>query len=70
MAPTTESFRCYYQDGTMFTASECPTFNNDSPLIDSEFQIIQDVSSTNPFPWFLIIMGLVYVFSQQKGKPN
>jgi hypothetical protein len=67
---TSESFRCYYEDGTIFTASECPTFNNDSPLIDSEFQIMQDVAAKESFPWFLIILGLVYVFSNQKGKPK
>lgn len=65
-----ESFRCYYEDGTVFTAPECPTFNNDSPLVDSEFQIIKDVQAKESFPWLLIILGLVYVFTQQKGKPK
>lgn len=67
MAQSTESYRCYYDDGTVFTSPDCPTFNNDSPLIKSEFQIMQDVAAPNPYPWLLIILGLVYVFSKQKG---
>lgn len=64
----TESFRCYYEDGTIFTAPECPAVNDGSPLIDSEFQIMEDVygKSINGIPWLLIILGLIVLHSSQK----
>lgn len=65
----TESFRCYYEDGSIFTAVECPQYNDGSPLIDSELQIIEDVYEQS-LPFLLIIFGLIYYFSEQKGKPK
>jgi hypothetical protein len=65
----TESFRCYYEDGTIITAVDCPEYNDGSPLIDSEFQIIEDVYAKD-LPFLLIIFGLIYYFSEQKGKPK
>lgn len=64
---TTTTFRCYYDDGTITTAEICEPFNqNGAPLIKSELQIIEDVLETISFPWFLIILGLVSLFTKDR----
>ena len=64
-----ESFRCYYEDGTIFVSPDCPQYNNGSPLIDSEFQIVEDVyAKDQQFPYLLVILVVLYSLSKQKGK--
>ena len=67
---TTTQYRCYYDDGSIITVTDyCPLYNqNNSPLLKSEATIIQDVIETIQFPWFLIIVGLLLVFTSKKGK--
>lgn len=61
------AFRCYYEDGSIITSDFCPDINqNGSPLLKSEFQIIQDVNATPGFPWLLVILGLLILFSKEK----
>jgi hypothetical protein len=67
MADTNSSFRCYYEDGSITTADFCPNVNdNGSPLLSSEFQIIEQVNSTPPFPWLLVILAMVALVSKNK----
>lgn len=62
-------FRCYYDDGTITTADYCPLENsNGSPLIKSELSIIEDVNSQIGFPWLLLVLGLIVLFSKEKQK--
>lgn len=64
---TTTTFRCYYDDGTITVSDVCPAVNqNGAPLIKSELQIIEDVLETISFPWFLIILGLVSLFTKDR----
>jgi hypothetical protein len=67
--PESTTFRCYYDDGTIFiTATECPLINaNDSPLIKSELTIIEDVESKINFPWLLLILGLILLTSKERN---
>lgn len=58
-------FRCYYDDGTITTAEVCPLQNNSgSQLIKSELHIIENVIGNMGFPWLLVVLGLVILFSQ------
>ena len=64
---TQTAFRCYYDDGTITVADVCSATNsNGSPLIKSELSIIEDVSSTFEFPWWLAILGLIMIFSKER----
>lgn len=64
---TITAFRCYYDDGTNTVADVCPLQNaSGSPLIKSEFQIIEDVTSNIGFPWLLIIFGLIALMSKER----
>ena len=63
-----ETFRCYYDDGTIITADFCPLVNDGgSPLLKSELTIIEDVEGkyTNALPWFLLILGLLLLTSKK-----
>jgi hypothetical protein len=55
--------RCYYQDGSITTTlTECPPTNSGVPLLQSENQIISDVSNTPPWSMILLIaLGLYLV---------
>lgn len=64
---TTTAFRCYYDDGTILTAETCPLDNNGSPLIKSEFQIIEDVLEKMDFPWLLLVLGLLAMFTRERN---
>jgi hypothetical protein len=68
MAEST-TFRCYYDDGTILTnASVCPNVNaNNSPLIKSELSIIEDVEGKATFPWFLIILAMIFLTSKERN---
>lgn len=65
---TKTEFRCYYDDGTIDTVAEvCPAVNqHGSPLIKSELQIIEDVVNEITFPWLLLVLGLVALFSRER----
>lgn len=64
---TQTAFRCYYDDGTITVSDVCPPQNQyGSPLINSEFQIIEDVTEQIQYPWFLIILGIMFLLS--KGR--
>lgn len=65
MTTTHSEFRCYYDDGTIIVAPVCPLENNGSPLINSEFRIIEDVESQIGFPWLLLVLGLIMFFSKE-----
>jgi hypothetical protein len=69
------TFRCYYDDGHIITVdgmwsgqtNACPLEDNGSPLIKSELSIIEDVESTIGFPWFLLVLGLIILTSQERN---
>lgn len=64
---TQTAFRCYYDDGTVITSDVCALTNqNGSPLIKSELQIIEDVISEITFPWLIVILGLIALFSKER----
>jgi phosphoribulokinase len=64
---TTQTFRCYYDDGTITVADTCsPVSSNGSPLIKSELSIIEDVNNQFDFPWWLAILGLIMFFSKER----
>lgn len=68
---TQTAFRCYYDDGTIVTAETCPLVNaNGSPLIKSEFSIIEDVTGQIGFPWFLLVLGLIMFFSKDRNEKS
>jgi hypothetical protein len=63
----TETFRCYYDDGTIITDSFCPETNsNGSPLVTSELTIIENVEETIGFPWLLLVLGMILLTSDER----
>jgi hypothetical protein len=63
-----DQFRCYYDDGTIVTSDECPHESpNGAPLINTEYQIIEDVLAKPSYFWLFIILGLV-VFTSDSFK--
>lgn len=63
-----EVFRCYYDDGTIITADYCPLENsNGSPLLTSELTIIENVEESISLPWFLLVLGLILLTSDERS---
>lgn len=59
-------FRCYYEDGSIITSDICPEFNQQgSPLIDSEYTIIEDVVANYYYPWLFVILFGILVLSKK-----
>jgi hypothetical protein len=67
MANTTTQFRCYYEDGTITASDYCQPINdNGSPLINTEFDIIEKINQTTEFPWLLVILAMMALLSKNK----
>lgn len=63
-----EVFRCYYDDGTIITADYCPLENsNGSQLLTSELTIIENVEESISLPWFLLVLGLILLTSDERS---
>lgn len=62
-----DTFRCYYDDGTILEQSECPTTSpNGSPLINTEYEIIQDALSTPTcgIICLFVVLAAVHIMSK------
>jgi len=65
---STETFRCYYDDGTIITSDYCPLNNNNgSPLITSELTIIDTVNSQMGWPWLLLVLGMIILATKERN---
>ncbi len=64
---STETFRCYYDDGTIVVADYCPLVNsNNSPLITSELTIIDTVTGQMGWPWLLLVLVMISLATKER----